>query len=230
MTALQFAPALAVIINTTLLNGFILGWSVAWPPGPINAEMIRRSLVPHSAGGGFWAAWPLGLGACSGDFCWALGVSAGAGALMNTPKVRLALGIFSLALLLFLAFIYAIRALRAAREHRNASLTSNPISQSPRRRSSGFFLGFTLALASPFNIGFWLAVIGSQQKNSHTFFSALALAGAVVLGAVTWTLVLCLAVKQGARIFARPSWQILTQALTAVVMIFFAIRLALQLR
>ena len=229
MTALLHVPVLAVIINATLLNGLVLGWSVAWPPGPINAEMIRRSLIPHSAGGGFWSAWPLGLGACSGDFCWALGVSAGAGALMNTPKVRLVLGVVSLVLLLFLACTYAIGAWRAARKHRDTSLTNGISTQRSRRRHSGYFLGFTLALASPFNIGFWLAVIGSQQI-SHTFLHSLALAGAVVLGAVTWTLVLCLAVKQGARIFARPSWQILTQALTAVVMIYFAVRLALQLR
>lgn len=218
---------LAALFNPTFVNGFILGWSVAWPPGPINAEMIRRSLLPHSAGGGFWSAWPLGLGACSGDFCWALGVTAGAGALMNTPRIRLVLGLFSLALLLFLAFTYARGAWRSAREHRAGNPTN---SLAARRRSGGYFLGFTLALASPFNIGFWFAVIGSQQKNSHTFLSSLALAGAVVLGAVTWTLVLCLGVKQGARIFARPSWQIITQALTAVVMIFFAVRLALQLR
>ena len=215
---------------TTLINGFILGWSVAWPPGPINAEMIRRSLLPHFAGGGFWAAWPLGLGACSGDFCWALGVSAGAGALMNTPKVRLILGIVSFALLLFLAYTYGIGAWRAAREQRNASLTNGLPARDSRRRSGGYFLGLTLALASPFNIGFWLAVIGSQQRTSPTFLNSLALAGAVVLGAVTWSLVLCLAVKQGARVFARPSWQILTQALTAAVMLYFAIRLALQLR
>jgi threonine/homoserine/homoserine lactone efflux protein len=217
------------ILNPTLVNGFILGWSIAWPPGPINAEMIRRSLLPHSAGGGFWSAWPLGLGACSGDFLWALGVSAGAGALMNSPKIRLVLGVFSFVLLLFLACFYAIGAWRAAREHCNIRLTNGLKARTSRRRSSGYFLGLTLALASPFNIGFWFAVIGSQQRTSHTFISSLALAGAVVLGAVTWTLVLCLAVKQGARIFARPSWQILTQALTAIVMFFFAVRLALQL-
>ena len=82
---------------------------------------------------------------------------------------------------------------------------------------------------SPFNIGFWLAVVGSQQRTSHAFTNSLALAGAVVLGAIAWSLVLCLAVKLGARIFARPSWQILTQALTALVMIYFAVRLVLQL-
>ena len=213
---------------TTLVNGFVLGWSVAWPPGPINAEMIRRSLLPHSAGGGFWSAWPLGLGACTGDFCWALGVSAGAGALMNTPTVRTVLGVFSFILLLVLAGSYGVGAWRAMRRHRSLSLTSElPPTRLGRR--SGYLLGFTLALMSPFNIGFWLAVIGSQQRTAPTFYNSLALAGAVVLGAIAWTLVLCFAVKQGARIFARPSWQIMTQALTAVVMIYFAIRLALQL-
>jgi threonine/homoserine/homoserine lactone efflux protein len=149
---------------------------------------------------------------------------------MNTPKVRFVLGVFSLVLLLFLACTYTIGAWRAAREHRATYLTNGLPTRSSRGRRGGYFLGFTLALASPFNIGFWFAVIGSQQRASHTFLSSLALAGAVVLGAVTWTLVLCLAVKQGARIFARPSWQILTQALTAVVMIYFVVRLAVQLR
>ena len=27
---------------STLANGFVLGGSVTWPPGPINAEIIRR--------------------------------------------------------------------------------------------------------------------------------------------------------------------------------------------
>ena len=148
---------------------------------------------------------------------------------MNTPKIRLILGVFSFILLLFLACTYAVGAWRAARNHRNLRLTSDVTTRTSPRRSGGYFLGFTLALASHFSIGFWFAVIGSQQRASHTFISSLALAGAVVLGAVTWSLVLCLAVKQGARIFARPSWQILTQALTAVVMIYFAVRLALQL-
>ena len=69
-------------------NGYILGWSVAWPPGPINAEMIRRGLLPKDRGGGFWSAWPTGLGACTGDFIWAFGVSVGARALLNSVEIR----------------------------------------------------------------------------------------------------------------------------------------------
>ena len=78
-----------------LANGYILGWSVAWPPGPINAEMIRRGLLPKDRGGGFWSAWPIGLGACTGDFIWAFGVCVGAGALLNSVEIRCVLAIVS---------------------------------------------------------------------------------------------------------------------------------------
>ncbi len=81
--------------------------------------------------------------------------------------------------------------------------------------------------------GAWprLAVIGSQSgKLSGTFVNSLYLAGAVVCGAIAWGFVLSFAVKAGARIFSRPSWQVATQALTALVMIYFAVQLVRQLR
>jgi hypothetical protein len=51
------------------------------------------------------------------------------------------------------------------------------------------------------------------------------LAVAVVSGAIAWTIVLCTRLKLGARIFAQPAWQIGTQAVSALVMFFFAVRL-----
>ncbi len=215
----------------TLLNGLILGWSVAWPPGPVNAEMIRRGLLPRSERGGFWAAWFVGLGACTGDFLWALGVSAGAGALINTPTVRLILGGISLVLLLFLAFVFARGAWRTARDHRlPEGPATEKIAPSKRRGLPGYLLGLTLALTSPWNIGFWLAVIGSQSGNlGGSFAHSVFLATSVVLGAISWGCVLATAVHLGARIFSRPGWQIATQALTALVMIYFAFRLVWQL-
>jgi threonine/homoserine/homoserine lactone efflux protein len=41
--------------------------------------MIRRGLLSKERGGGFWSAWPIGLGARCGDFLWAFCVSIGAG-------------------------------------------------------------------------------------------------------------------------------------------------------
>ena len=225
-------------MSPTLFNGFILGWSVAWPPGPVNAEMIRRGLLPREQGGGFSVACRMGLGACTGDFIWAVAVTAGAGALLNRPLVRFALAIISGVLLLLLAFTFmraawkTVRNSTAGRAAVESSLKADSLN-SVRRRISGnsYFLGLLFALSSPWNIGFWLAVVGSQQTMSteRSFLQSLTLAGAVVLGAVTWTIVLCSAVQSGARIFARPSWQIWTQALTAMVMLYFAAKLAIQI-
>ena len=199
-----------------LLKGFLLGWSVGWPPGPVNAEMIRRGLA-----NGFLAAWAVGLGACSADFLWALAVALGAGALIQVPGVRTALGCVSVGLLLLIAWIFARGAWRAWQANRAATVAAAPVSRSGSVRG-GYLLGFGMAVTGPWNIAFWLAVIGSQTTAAaHGFGSSLALALAVVAGAATWGLVLCGSVQLGAR-FATPAWQIVTPALTAVLMLYFA--------
>lgn len=216
------------VTAATLINGFVLGWSVAWPPGPINAEMLRRTVLPRAEGGGFWSAWQLGLGACTGDFLWALAVMAGAGALLNTPRVRLVLAAISFVLLLFLAAMFARNAWRSARAK---SQPINSTGIATRKKFSGYVLGLIIALTSPWNLGFWLAVIGGQQSVTRdtSFGNSLAFALSVVIGATAWTLVFSIALKQGARIFARPAWQSATQAITSVLMLFFAARLLITL-
>lgn len=215
-----------------LLKGFLLGWSVAWPPGPINAEMIRRGLER-----GFLPAWAVGLGACSGDFLWAVAVSLGAGALMTLPGVHWVLGVVSVALLLFLAWTFGRGAWadwRASRRQRtetegNAFAVASPVR--PRRFDStggGYLLGLTVALSSPWNITFWLAVIGGQAGERLGVGASLCVAVGVVAGAVLWGSVLCGAVQWGAR-FAAPSWQIITQGATSLLMLFFAVRAVLRL-
>lgn len=223
----------SAIASATLINGFVLGWSVAWPPGPVNAEMLRRSVIPHSQGGGFWAAWQLGLGACTGDFLWALAVMTGAGALLNTPRVRQILAVVSFALLLLLAFMFALGAWRSAHA-RQGKVAGGDVSINGNRVTArrGYLLGLTLALTSPWNLGFWLAVIGGQQSvtQNPSFGNSLAFAVFVVLGAVAWTLVFSFAVRQGGKIFARPGWQAATQAITSLLMIFFAAKLLWTMR
>jgi threonine/homoserine/homoserine lactone efflux protein len=197
--------------------------------------------MPKEQGGGFWAAWPIGAGACCGDFLWAFCVSIGAGAALNSPVTRRVLAFVSLALLLFLATRFALAAWRIYRSHQAVAFaTENAQSAdsfSPREkvrmrgRSSnaprgGFLLGFFIVLMSPWNIGFWLAIIGSQPAaQGASMLDSIALATSVVLGAVAWGVVLCSAVKFGARIFSHPAWQIATEAITAVVMLWFALRL-----
>jgi len=51
-------------LTPRLVEGFVLGWSVAWPPGPINAEIIRRGLAQ-----GFAPAFAVAVGASSAMRC-----------------------------------------------------------------------------------------------------------------------------------------------------------------
>src|SRR5271170_2837863 len=99
-----------------LASGFLLGWSVAWPPGPINAEIARLCLA-----GGFWAGFTLLLGACSADALWAVLVSLGVGVLFTGPIMREVLGVTSVALLLSLCAYFLLSAWRALKSGEAAS-------------------------------------------------------------------------------------------------------------
>lgn len=206
----------------TVGTGLLLGWSVAWPPGPINAEMIRRALTR-----GFWPAYTVGLGACSADFLWALGVALGAGALAAVPGVRPALAAVSLVLLGFLAWTFLAGALRSWRLLRAGHAHDQPTRRFESARG-GYLLGLSMALSSPWNIAFWLAVIGQQAGSRLALGTSLLLAGAVVLAAAAWGVFLCASVRLGAR-FATPAWEIGTRAATGLLMLYFAIRLILRL-
>jgi threonine/homoserine/homoserine lactone efflux protein len=209
------------VVAPLILKGLLLGWSVAWPPGPINSEMIRRGLSR-----GFWPAFSLSLGACAGDFLWALGVTLGAGALADIRGVQIALAAISFILLLVLAATFFKHALHGWRVHRGVAAPRAPSKLDTSR--GGLILGFGMALSSPWNIAFWLAVVGTQARTTLTITSSLILAASVVIGATTWGLVLCTATRLGAR-FASPMWEVVTNAATALLMLFFAVQLALRM-
>lgn len=204
-----------------IAKGLLLGWSVAWPPGPINSEMIRRGLSR-----GFWPAYAVGLGACSGDFLWALAVTLGAGALAGVRAVELALAAISFVLLLVLATTFTRNALHGWRVLQSGGEITRPATMFDGSRG-GYLLGMGMALSSPWNIAFWLAVVGQQAGRSHGLGASVLLAAAVVVGAATWGFFLCTAVRLGAR-FASPRWEIATNALTAALMLWFALQLALR--
>lgn len=207
-----------VSIAPLLGKGLLLGWSVAWPPGPINSEMIRRGLSR-----GFWPAYAVGLGACSGDFLWALGVALGAGVLAGVRAVEVTLAIISFTLLMVLAVTFFRNALHGWRAMRagEAVVAQGALLDTGR---GGYFLGLGMALSSPWNIAFWLAVVGQQAGATLGLGSSVLLAAAVVVGAATWGFFLCSAVRLGAR-FASPAWELATNALTGALMLWFAVQL-----
>lgn len=193
-----------------LLYGFVLGWSVAWPPGPINAEIARRCLAR-----GFWAGYGLLLGATCGDVMWALVVALGIGVALRGPEMHLVLGIISVALLLALAFTFLRGAWRSWRGN------VAPAARFDSSRAS-FLLGLTLALTSPWNLAFWLAAIGRPELSALGLATMLTVVAGVILGAVLWGTVwsgIVLVLRKAA---SGRAWDILVRSLTGLLMLWFA--------
>ena len=202
-------------------SGFLLGWSVAWPPGPINAEVARRCLA-----GGFWAGFGLILGACSGDAIWAVLVALGIGAVFTTPTAQLVLGVISLGLLAMLAVTFLRRAWAAYQ---------GPVTAPVARFDSGkasFVLGLTMALTSPWNVTFWLAAIGRPGMNTIGLTGLLTVVVAVMAGAATWGVVWCAVVlytKSRAGAGSGRWGAVAMNAATAALLIWFFIGAALRI-
>lgn len=206
--------------------GFLLGWSVAWPPGPINAEVARRC-----AARGFWAGFSVLLGACAGDGVWAVAVSLGVGLLFSGPSARMAMGFVSIALLLALAFLFLRGAWSAWRNPPAPDATS----VAPPRFDSltaSFALGATMALTSPWNVAFWLAAMGRPELAGADPTHLLTLAAGVIAGAATWGLVWASATSlahKGLEGAGKRWWTILVDAATALLMLYFAAQSAMRL-
>ncbi len=206
------------VILPILGSGFVLGWSVAWPPGPIGAEIVRRCLA-----GGFWAGFSLNFGACTGDAVWAVLVAVGIGILFTTPGAQLALGVISLGLLAMLVASFARRARAAWRAVGPAEEVRFDGGK------AGFAVGLSLALASPWNVTFWLAAMGRPGMADSGLSGLLLLIAGVVLGASSWGLILSLsAVSLRGRINARMGRLAATgmNAATAALMLYFLIQTA----
>lgn len=204
-------------LPSLLAYGFVLGWSVAWPPGPINAEIARRCLA-----GGFRAGGGLIVGAAAGDVVWAVLVALGVGVLVQGPGVRLALGVLSIGLLLALAAIF----LRAARRALAGAVP--PPARFDSARAS-VLLGLTLALTSPWNVAFWLAAIGRPEMAGHGPAALAVVIAAVTAGAVLWGFLWSAIVLVLRRAATGRAWGVLVNGLTARLMLYFAVGSALRL-
>ncbi len=160
-------------------TGFLLGWSVAWPPGPINTEIARRCVAR-----GFWAGFGLLCGACSGDALWAALVALGVGLLFTGRLAQEVMGTVSVALLAFLMWTFFRRAYDA--------LTKPAVAPAPSKFDStraSYVLGFSMAITSPWNVTFWLAAVGRPEMANLGVGSLMLIVAAVLLGALTWGLI-----------------------------------------
>jgi threonine/homoserine/homoserine lactone efflux protein len=209
-------------LATLVATGLALGWSVAWPPGPINAEITRRGLAR-----GFLPALAVGAGATFGDGWWAFAVALGAEALTASPAARDALAAASAALLALLGVVYLRAAWRAWRGIAGAA--PPPARSRFESVAGGFLFGLTMALTSPWNLAFWLGAIGRGAALELGLAGVAAFAASVLVGAFAWVVALAsLTAFMGLRA-SGPRWDVATRALTGLLLLWFAAATARRL-
>jgi threonine/homoserine/homoserine lactone efflux protein len=202
--------------------GLALGWNVAWIPGPINAEILRRG-----ARKGFLAGFAVGAGATCSDFLWAMAVALGAGALARSPAFLRGLGIVSVTLLTVLAAFFLRGAIRSVRVALGAPAPPVEASRFDSRRG-GWLLGFLTALTSPFNLVVWTGAVGPVAARGVGTGMTLVFGLCVVAGALTWCVVLSTASRLGARV-PGPVWDATLRTVAAGFFVWIAVRTALSL-
>jgi L-lysine exporter family protein LysE/ArgO len=202
------------MIGSIFLRGWLLGLGAAVPLGPINIEIIRRSLLIHPLAGA-----ALGAGAVTADTIYIALTYGGTAALISdSPVARGVLGVAGAAFLLYLG-VMAVRsgidragtaarfeaAQRTASGHAPALLDGEESRAATSRRHirplRQYGIGLGLTMLNPYTIAYWLAVSSEVVALSDGGWSPLAaLAAGVVLGAGGWVVFLTSALAAGRRL------------------------------
>lgn len=169
-----------------LALGMLLGYSLAVPPGPMNALIAAWSLR------GWRQGFAVGAGAMSADLLLmvlTLALYKSASAFVGGPAMRLAMLLGS-ALLLFLAYRIAV---------------SKPPREIDRGSDGdairGYVVGLSLGLVNPYQVGWWLTV-GLSSIGAFGVAWALGLFTAIF----TWIVSFPAAVRAGWRANRRATW------------------------
>ena len=128
--------------------GALLAWSLAAPPGPINALMAHAA-----ARRGFLAGWVYGLGATTGDITMLALVIFGVGRVLERfPLLAVAFAFAGASLMIWFAW----GAWRTARRHTVAAKLGRDEDDRPEPWPRAFAKAFAIVLTSPYNWSFWL--------------------------------------------------------------------------
>ena len=169
------------VSSTLILQSFLTGIAVAAPIGPVNLEMMRRTLRQGPAYG-----WAVGLGACVIDASMLLAFSLGAGAVLKEPMAQRVFFALGGALLTGLG----VGALREAWVlwKRSSGDVQELLAQAGRGGAATplqcFFLGLVMTAVNPMTLAFWSA-FSLEYVNLRAAQRVVA-AGAVLVGCLAW--------------------------------------------
>lgn len=196
------------LLGTTAVAGALTAWSLAAPPGPINALMAHAA-----ARRGFWRGWVYGLGAIAGDMV--MFALTGFGVLRvveAVPGLKVAFAFLGAGLMGWFAW----GAWRAARAGTGRGLDGE---ERPPPAGREFAKAFVIVATSPYNWAWWLTA-GTSMLALLGFASMFGF----FAGLFTWTLVWTGLAAAGGRRIRRLADLVAYAA--ALVLAVFAVVLA----
>lgn len=163
-----------------------MAWSLAAPPGPINALMAHAA-----ARRGFWAGWLYGLGAIAGDMTMLLLTGLGVLRIVEVyPWLKVAAAFLGAGLLAWFAF-GAFRTALRARQRLGSDDDDVPLAGWKE-----FAKAYVIVVTSPYNWGWWLTA-GTSMLDALGWTTAAGFFAGLIVWTIVWT---GLATAGGARV------------------------------
>jgi threonine/homoserine/homoserine lactone efflux protein len=200
-----------------LVEGLILGLSVAAPIGPTNIEMIRRGLRS-----GFWACILFAAGVEVALIAYLFAVFAGLSFLTEAELFNLLLSVFGVVVLFYLGFV-------SIKDFLNRHDLDLDASRGDDRH---LVSGVVLTIANPAVLLFWSGIIGANLATKEfSLGTSLLISGGILMGVAIWLLLLSTLIHGGRR-FLTPQVFGYISLIAGLVLIGFGLsfgyRLALK--
>jgi threonine/homoserine/homoserine lactone efflux protein len=191
-----------------IVEGILLGLSVAAPIGPTNVEMIRRGLR-----GGFWACIRFALGVDVALIAYLAAIFAGLSFLTEVEWFNTVLSIFGVAVLFYLGYV----SIKDFFNRHNLDLDAGG------QEDKHFVPGILLTITNPAVLLFWSGIIGANvATREFSLGGSLLLSGGILIGVSIWFLFLSTLIHGGRR-FVTPAVFGYISALAGLVLIGFGV-------
>jgi threonine/homoserine/homoserine lactone efflux protein len=197
-----------------LVSGWLIGLAIALPVGPVITEIIRRGMRA-----GFLAGWLVGLGAAASHAILVSLTLLGVVALLDRPIWHIILGGAGIVVLGYLGV--------------DAMRTSNvpPNTASASREGHPFLVGFSIGIANPITL-LWFLTVGGALIAAHGGGKpgplAVAFGASFVAGVLCWDTVVASLAGYGRR-WMGPNTLRALNVTAGLVFFGFALRLLWKL-
>jgi len=158
-------------MNTTWLNGVLLGIAVAAPLGPVNVAVIRTGLRA-----GFWPAWRIGIGAATVDFVYCTLTYLGlAPVLTRLPAFKPTLWLIGGAFLIYLG----LNVLRTDTSPQSDAVAGGDVARP-------YLTGVTITLLNPMTIIAWAVIAAPFFAAGLESVPAIRFIAGISSGVIIW--------------------------------------------